>query len=80
MPAVVVLLHALDNAGAFILLLGRLLLLMPTIIMPAILMPIILLLLMPAGLVLLLSPFAHLLVFFDLAGTKGSADGMETVP
>ena len=56
-PAVVVLLHALDDAGAFILLLGRLLLRMPTILMPTILMPIILLLLMPAGLVLLLSPF-----------------------
>ena len=50
-PAVVVLVHALDNAGAFILLLGRLLLLMPTILMPTILMPIILLLLMPTGLV-----------------------------
>ena len=54
--AVVVLLHALDDAGAFILLLGRLLLrmptiLMPTILMPTILMPIILLLLMPTGLV-----------------------------
>ena len=59
-PAVVVLLHALDDAGTFVLLLGRLLLRMPTILMPTILMPIILLLLMPAGLVLLLSPFrAH---------------------
>ena len=76
-PAVVVLLHALDDAGAFILLLGRLLLLMPTILMPTILMPITLLLLMPAGLVLLLSPFRALLVFFDLAGTKGSGDGMR---
>ena len=76
----VVLVHALDDAGAFILLLGRLLLLMPTILMPTILMPIILLLLMPTGLVLLASPFHALLVFFDLAGTKGSADGMETVP